>query len=194
MTRLFLLLTIALAPCVSMAFDLTPTPSEYLAGGVTIRQVRFTDRERTASIDLPAGWDYRLDGERLRFEVAAKKFATASLQAQSVDVNSSSESAITAIAQQAIAALPPGSQAAEIVSEAQHSVPLDGHPTIECVVAYKALGEAFRSTTIIADVPGIRLTFRLSARTEDFDDLQGKLRETVFSWQWHAPQPVMGSS
>lgn len=182
-----LLLIVAFAGPARAALDLTPTRTEYVSEGIIYQQLSFKDGERAVSMELPARWTARGGAARLQLIPPDAKFSEGSIEATPLDapLPAWDEEALKALRARALSAVPPGSQSVEIVGEQQNSIVLGGmHGGFEVVVAYKALGETFRRSTVFVNLPHAQLVIRFTAPDGDFPRLNGVFQRAVRSWEW----------
>ena len=164
--------------------DLTPTPGEYKAEGITYHQLIFKDDEQKISYDLPHGWSYRFDAGRILLSPADTPFAEASIEARALPKPQPfDQPTIDRLSQQVLTTLPPNSEAITITKSEQNPVLLNGNLSYEIVASYKTMGSVFQRTVLFINVPGTQLIFKLSARKSDFERLYGIFRASVLTWQ-----------
>ena len=191
--RLLLLVVIPIRPAI--ALDLTPAVSEYIAEGITFRQLTFQDGKRKAVYEPPRLWSYRGGGSRLQLMPPEVDRADAIIQVvESKMAPGFDEKAIATLKEQSLLSVPPGSQAAALVSEEQNPVNLDNSASYGVTISYKALGETFIRSIVFVNLAESQLTFRLTARQADFGQLQRVFRPTIFSWHWADPTPPKSAS
>jgi hypothetical protein len=167
------------------ALDLTPTVSEYVAEGITFRQLTFQDEKREAVYEPPRQWNCRGSGGSLQLTPPHADRADAVIQA--VEMNAPQkwdDKAIQALKEQFLQGLPPGSQAVSVVSEEQNAVSIENNPSYAVTVSYEALGETFIRSAVFVNLPQVQLTFRLTARKIEFGALQQQFRSSILSWHW----------
>src|SRR5690349_5525270 len=81
MSRLLpIIIIVAFAIPARGGIDLTPSPSEYTAEGITFRRLSFTDGKRHVVYELPSLWSYRGGGSSLQLLPAKSEGADASIQ------------------------------------------------------------------------------------------------------------------
>jgi hypothetical protein len=165
--------------------DLTPTPEEYKAQGLTYQQLIFKDDQQKVSYDLPHGWSYRFDSGRILLIPTDTAFAEASVEAAPLPKPQPFDRAtMERLSQQVLTTLPPSSDAITIIKSEQNPVLLNSNPSYEIVVSYKTMGSVFQRSVLFINVPGTQLIFKLSARKSDFDRLYSLFRASVLTWQW----------
>jgi len=165
--------------------DLTPSPGEYKAAGITYQQLVFKDGQQNVSYDLPHGWSYRFDGGRILLTPTDVAFAEASIEAVPLPKPQPFDRATTEkLSQQVLTTLPPNSEAITITKSEQNPVLLNSNLSYEISVSYKTMGSVFQRSVLFVNAPGTQLIFKLSARKSDFDRLYSVFRSSVLTWQW----------
>ncbi len=89
-----------------------------------------------------------------------------------------------ALVQQVLAAVPPASQAVELVRRTENPFLVRGNPTYEVVISCKALGETFVRSVIFGTTANTQLIVTFTARKDDFDALNDVFRRSIDS-SWH---------
>jgi hypothetical protein len=188
--KILLVLGLALlASTVNAGVDLAPTPAEYTAEGITIKQLMFRDDERRVSYELPHGWNYRSEGARLVLTPGAKfERAEAVIQASRLEVPQPlDDKAVAAFKQQFLASLPPSSQMIELSSEELNPVRLDGNLSYAITASFQTLGETFVRSTVVINLPDTQLRFQITGRKADFEALNRAFRGSLSTWRWTQP-------
>ena len=169
--------------------DLTPSPTEYVANGVTFHGVSFKDDKRRIDYEPPQGWTVDGSANQARLKPPKKNFAesiitsTPLTKPQALDENS-----IKTLEDQLIAALPVGSQFAKVEEELSNPVLLNGNASFEVTISYQLNGEKFLRSALFVNLPDAQLTFRLTARKDDFAALHREFKVSIFSWHWVEPE------
>jgi hypothetical protein len=186
MKRLFLIIMFALAFLVSAdALEFTATSQEYVAEGIKFRRLAFKDGDRKIVYEPPQQWTCNSTGNSLQLVPTNTARAEARIQAATLppDVKPGLDAAPDW--QQAfLQSLPAGSQGGTLVSDAMNPVAFQDGVSYEMTGSYTALGEKFIRSRIVAIVPGMQLTFTLTARKADFDKLHLAFRSSIMSWHW----------
>jgi hypothetical protein len=194
---LFLLALTAVLPTVATAaIDLTPTPAEYTAEGVTIQQLIFKDGKRRISYEPPRQWTYRGDASRLQFLPPEQNFAEGVIQlAPPLRTPGFDEATVKALEAQVINSLPAGSQGATVLSRQANPVVLNQNMSYEFVVSYQTLGQTFHRSVIFVNCPEMQLLFRFTGPKAVFENLNGAFRRSIYSWRATEPPaaPVTAS-
>ena len=178
------LFSLLLAAASNGGVDLTPTAGEYVANGMKFQQLTLKDEKRRIEYEPPRGWSFDGSANQLHLK-PQKNFAEASItaapltKAQPLD-----DTAATILGEQVMAALPVGSQFAKIEEGVTNPVLLGGNPSYEVTVSYQSVGEKFCRSVLFVNLPDTQLTFRLTARKEDFQALHREFKTSLFSWHW----------
>lgn len=172
-----------MAATAGAALDLTATLEEYVNGGIIYKRLVFKDDKRRVEMEFPPGWSVRASSARIELIPPGKGFAAAVIQTQQPAKPAVlDEAALEAFAQQALAALPPDSQAATIQ---QASSDPDGLGGSEVILSYKSLGYTFRRSVRLVNLPDCRLMTQISAPEAEFQALYTTFRRTVQSLSWN---------
>ena len=184
MQRLVLvaILHVAMIATVSATLDLTATPEEYVSSGIIYKRLVFKDGSRRVEMEFPQGWTFRvIDSGRLELSQPEKRFAAAVIQTKPKESSIADEAAVKALAQEALAGVPPGSQAATVE---QTRLEPDGTES-EVILSYKNLGYTFRRSIRLVDRPECRLLVQVSAQEAEFPALNANLRRVIQSLSWN---------
>jgi hypothetical protein len=185
MKRLLLVILVAFAVSARAGIDLTPTPSEYTAEGITFKQLSFKDGKWRVSYEPPRLWSYRGDGTSLQLSPPNSARADASIQvADLVKPQAFDEKLFSVLKEQSFRAVPPGAQNITLLNEELNPVRLERGDVYAVTISYQALGETFLRSAIYVNLPDTQLTFRLTARKADFEPLQRAFRSSILSWHW----------
>lgn len=189
-SRIIVRSTIALV-IVSAAFstkagiDLTPAVSEYVAEGAKFQQLTFVHGKQKIEYELPLGWSFESSSTQLRLKPPKKMFAEAVINAAPLSKPQPLDQiTVEALKQQFIAGLPPGSQFVKIESELQNVGALGYNNGVDVTVSYQVMGEKFLRSALFVNLPDTQLTFRFTARKDDFERLQRDFRMSIGSWHW----------
>jgi hypothetical protein len=190
MNRLLLIMIVAFAVSAHGGIDLTPSPSEYTAEGITFRQLSFTDGKRRVVYELPRQWTYRGGGSSLQLAPAKAEGADASIQVSEIATPQPfDEKLFAALKEQSLRTAPAGAQNATVISEEINPVRLERGEVYGVTISYQTLGETFHRCTLYVNLPDTRLTFRLTARKKEFESLNLLFRASVLSWHWTDQSP-----
>jgi len=174
------------------AIDLTPTPHETTCEGFTFKELLFKDGKRQILYQLPNKWTYRAGGDGVHLIPPQTGFAEALIQGASLaKPQPFDEKSIEIAKQQFLGSLPPGSHLVGPVKEEQNPVPLGGNPTYEFFVTYQLMGETFLRSTLFTNQADTQLTFRLTARKNEFEALHRTFRASMLTWQWTDQSPLV---
>ena len=163
--------------------DLTPSTEEYISEGMKYQRAIFrADKQRIEYVP-PARWTFTGNPASLRLTPPKKPFAEAFVEASQLSApRPLDDSAIEALKRRFIASVPSGSQFVTTIAEETNPLLLDGAPTFEVIVSYATMGQKFVRSALFANVGDTQLTFRLTARKDDFDALHRELRASLLSW------------
>jgi hypothetical protein len=186
--RILLLNSILAFVCqiASAALDLTPQAREYTSQGFSYVQLSFKDDDGGVCYNPPLNWTYRGSVPRLQLTPPNKSLAQATIEAGSAAQPLTPELQ-QKLVQEAVAGVPPGSQAVEVVKQEENTVLIDGRGSFEVTLSYKALGETFERSVVFVNVADLRLCFRLTARTADFVSVKAAFHASLGSWHRKSP-------
>ena len=174
--------------------DLTPSPSEYTAEGVTFRQLSFKDGKRRVVYELPRQWSYQGGGTILHLSPPNSTRADASIQVADVAKSQPfDENLFAALKEQSLRAAPPGAQNVTVVSEELNPIRLERGDVYAVTISYQALGETFLRSALYVNLPDAEITFRLTAPKADFERFERSFRSSILSWHWQEPASEPGS-
>ena len=185
MSRLLLIMLLTFAVSARGGIDLTPSPSEYTAEGITFKQLSFKDGKRRVVYELPRQWSYRADGTSLHLLPPNSTGADASIQVAGVPKPQPfDETLFASLREQSLRAAPSGAHNVTVLSEELNPVRLERGDVYAVTISYQALGETFVRSAFYVNLPDAQLTFRLTTRKTDFDSLQRAFRSSILSWHW----------
>ena len=178
-------LAVFLAVCFAAraGIDLTPSAEEYVSEGMKYQKAVFrADKQRIEYVP-PSRWSFTGGATGLRLTPPKKPFAEAFIEASQLSApRPLDDSAIELLKRQFVASLPAGSEFVTIFAEERNPLLLDGAPTFEVIVSYATMGQSFVRSALFANVGDTQLTFRLTARKDDFDALHRELKASMLSW------------
>jgi hypothetical protein len=190
MKRLLLLVLLTSSVCAKAGIDLTATPSEYVAEGLTFRQLSLKDGDRRIIFEPPPQWTFRGTSTTMQFTPPNTSRADAFIQvADAKAPERLDDNVISALREKFMATLPVGCQHAQIVNEEFNPVQFEGASSYAITGKYQAIGETFLRSTVFVNLPASQLTFRLTARQPDFEKLNKPFRGSILSWHWVGPSP-----
>jgi hypothetical protein len=176
--------------------DLTPTPTEYVAEGITFQRLIFKQTDKTSvSYEPPRGWTCRGGGDQLQLVPGEATRAQASIQAlplatpQGLD-----EKSEALLREQFLNSLPPGSQLIKLLKEERNPVVLDNKLSYAVAVSYQVIGETFVRSTLFINLTDTQLRFTINARQSDFEKLHQDFRRSIFSWHFIETSPPAARS
>lgn len=181
--RLVFLLCSLLTLSARAALDLSPSTHEYVAEGITFRQLSFNDGDRKVVYEPPVGWSFVRLGDQLRLTPAKLDGASAVIAATNlVTAEAKTDEGMRSTFR---ASLPPTAQDVEMLAEEVNPLVLDGGVnTYEITAAYQLAGERYVCGTVFANAAETQIMFRLSARKADFERLHAAFRSSLLSWHW----------
>jgi hypothetical protein len=163
--------------------DLTPAVSEYVAEGMKFQQLTFQYDKQRIEYELPHGWSFDGNSTALHLKPPRKNFAEAVVEAEPLSKPQPLDENVRKILEQRlIANLPAGSQLVKIEQEIESPLLLNGNRTFEVILSYQLMGEKFIRSALFANLADVQLTFRLTARKDDFDPLHQEFRASILSW------------
>lgn len=185
MNRLLLIMLAGFAISARGGIDLTPSVREYTAEGITFRQLVFKDGKRQVVYEVPREWSYRGNGTSLQLAPPNSVRADASIQvADMPKPQAFDEKLLAGLKEQSLRGVPPGVQTVTTLGEEVNPVRLEKGDSYAVTVSYQALGETFVRSTLYVNLSDALLTFRLTARKADFEQLQRAFRSSILSWHW----------
>ena len=108
------------------------------------------------------------------------------------------EEGIKALQQKALASVPPASEKVAVVSEEKSPIQVNGNATYAVTISYQAHGQEYLMSVLYLNLPDTQVSFRATARKQDFAKVHGTVRLSLLSWQWlkgpAAPQNPMTAS
>jgi hypothetical protein len=165
--------------------DLTPTPTEYVAEGITFRRLIFRQADNSSvRYEPPRGWTCRGGGDQLQLTPGDATRAQAAIQAVPLAAAQALDDKSTALLREEfLNNLPPGSQLIKLLKEEQNPVVLDNKLSYAVTASYQILGETFVRSTVFTNLGNTQLRFTINSRQSDFERLQQNFRRSIFSWQ-----------
>jgi len=176
---------IAIPPLTKSSIDFFPTTGERILEGIRFPELYFHENGRRISYEQPRGWTYTADKARIKFtppnvRQAYGEFSQAPLpRPQNFD-----EVTVKLLENAAVAALPPDSQEATVVSREKNPLMINQHETFEVIVAYQLYSERYHQSILFVNLSDTQLIFRLVAPKADFEKLHRAFRGSLCSLQW----------
>jgi hypothetical protein len=163
--------------------DLTPAVSEYLAQGAKFQLLTFQYNKQGIEYEPPRAWVFDGASTTLHLKPAQKNFAEGVIEAEPLSKPQIlNENVQKGLEQKLIANLPTGSQLVKIEQETECPLLLHGSRTFEVILSYQLMGEKFCRSALFANLPDVQLTFRFTARKDDFEMLHREFRASILSW------------
>jgi hypothetical protein len=167
------------------AIDFTPTTGERTLEGIVFKQLIFHEDGRPITYELPRGWTYSGDVNRIRFSAPGFPQAQAEIQqAAAPKEQNFDEPAAKALQEEVLASVPKGSQNVVMIGEEKSPIAINGRPTYGVTVAYNLFGQDFALSVLFANLPNTQLRFRVIARKQDFPKVHTLFRGSLVSLQW----------
>lgn len=165
--------------------NFTPTTREYVSEGITYREVNFQNDSRTVRLELPSGWSCRGTTDRLELFPTNASFVDGVVQA--IDLPSPQpidESAAAGFVQAAIDSAPPSSQNVAVVEQGRDAIIFNGAESFGVTISYQTLGQTFRRSNVVINLPERRLLLRFAAPEKQFDLLNRVFQGAIRSWDF----------
>jgi hypothetical protein len=178
----------AVAFAARAALDLTPEVSEYTAEGTKFQQLSFHEDKQRIEYEPPQGWSFDGGAAEIRLKPPKKNFAEATISTSSLNKPQPlDENVRAALKEKFLASVPAGSQFVKLEQEIESPIRLNDSPTLEIIVSYQLMGEKFFRSALFANVRDNQMTFRCSARKDDFERVHQEFRSSLLSWHWVEP-------
>jgi hypothetical protein len=163
--------------------DFTPAVSEYVAEGVKFQQLTFQYDKQRIEYEPPRAWIFDGGSTALHLKPPQKSYAEGVIEAEPLSKPQLlDENVQKSLEQKLIANLPSGSQLVKIEQEIESPLLLNGNRTFEVTLSYQLMGEKFCRSALFATLPDVQLTFRFTARRDDFEPLHREFRASILSW------------
>jgi len=173
----------------SAAIDLTPEVSDYTAEGLKFQQLTFGDNKKRIEYEPPHGWTFDGGSSELHLRPPKKNYAEAVIQTATLSKpHALDENVRNSLKERVLVSVPGGSQLVKLERETESPILLSGNPTFEIIVSYHLMGEKFFRSTLFSNVGDIQMTFRCSARKDDFERVYQEFRISLLSWHWIDPE------
>jgi hypothetical protein len=193
MKRLLLLAIAAFAISAKGALDLAPRPTEFEGEGIKYTRLSFKDDKQDVIYVPPQNWSYRGSSAQLRLS-PPPNFSQAEAVVEVVPLAAPqplNEKGIELVRLQFASTVPPGAQAAKMLSEEPSPVMINGNiASYEITGTCQIYGETFVRSVLFANLGETQLRFRLTALKKDFDALHRQFRASLVSWQWVEASPT----
>lgn len=190
------LLGLLLTPTSQAHLDLTPTPTEYVAEGITFQRLIFKQADNTSlSYQPPRGWICRGGGDRLQLIPSGVTRAEGLIQALPIPAAEAlDEKSEAFLREQFLKSVPPGSQLVKLLNEEQNPVVLDNNLSYAITASYQVIGETFVRSTLFINFADTQLRFTINARQGDFEKLNRAFRQSIYSWHVIEASPASARS
>src|SRR5256885_8504662 len=171
------------------AIDLTPEVSDYTAEGVKFQQLTFGDSKKRIEYEPPRGWTFDGGSRELRLLPPKKNYAEAVIQTATLSKPQAlDENVRNNLKERVLAGVPGGSQLVKAERETESPILLSGNPTFEIILSYHLMGEKFFRRALFSNIGDVQMTFRRSARKDDFERVYQEFRTSLLSWHWIEPE------
>jgi hypothetical protein len=168
------------------SIEFSDTTSERVLAGIRFTQLTFKENGRIITYEQPVGWNYFLDGSRIRFTPRNTGQASADIdQSRLSQPRTFDDETLKQLRAKTFTLLPSGSLKATIVAEAANPVLVNNLQTYEFIVSYEAFDQESMMSVIYLNLPDTEVRFRTIARKPDFEKIHTAFRGSIFSWQWH---------
>lgn len=163
--------------------DFSPAVTEYVAEGVKFQQLTFQYNKQRIEYEPPHAWIFDGGSTALHLKPPQKSFAEGLIEAEPLSKPQPlDENVRKSLEEKLVANLPSGSQLVKIEQEIESPLLLNGNRTFEVILSYQLMGEKFCRSALFAMLPDVQLTFRFTARKDDFEPLHREFRASILSW------------
>ena len=167
------------------SIEFSDTTSERVLAGIRFTQLSFKENGRTITYEQPVGWNYFLDGSRIKFTPRNIAQASADIdQSPLTQPQTFDDETLKQLRTKTLRLLPNDSLKSTIVSEEPNPVLVNNLQTYEFVVSYQAYEHEFMMSVIYLNLPDTEVRFRTIALKSDFGKVRTAFRGSIFSWQW----------
>lgn len=182
---LLLLLSSVSASSLHAGIDFTPGTSERTLAGIKFKQLNFHEKGRTITYEQPIGWTYSGGGSGIKFIPPNVPLAAGVIEQSALPAPQAFDGEYKKTLQQrTLAAVPPSSQNAALVSDESDPILVNNNSTYEVTVSYQAFGQEFMMSVLYLNLPDTQLRFRAVAPKADFEQVHNAFRSSLLSWQW----------
>ncbi len=182
--RLALLLVLLSSGAARAGIDLTPRPSVYLAEGVKMPNLSFTDGKNEIAYTPPPDWKCEGDSSRLLLLPRNRVQAEASIEKTPPPITAVfDEAGAKKLTDTVVASLPRGSRKVAVLSQEKNPLRINGKETYEVVVSSVFFGQAVTTSAVFCTRGKEQLVFRLFCHSADFPELARAFRRSLYSFQ-----------
>lgn len=180
----FVLIGFVFAVSTRADLNLSPKLAEFDGEGMTFQHLVFSDGTgKEITYRQPAGWRYAGSATKLTLHPPSKALAEGRISTVPLSQPQTfSGEAVKLLVQQALAAVPPGSTDAVIISQEKDAARIGGKETFLVVIAYRFYGEHLMSSLMFMNRGSEQIRFQLVSRAADFSDLQRAFLASQFTW------------
>jgi hypothetical protein len=181
--RLLLSLVVSTASA-SASIDFTPTTGERVLNGIKFPQLIFNQDGRKITYEQPRGWKYTAASAGIKFIPPGVADAQAEIEQSPLPKPQAfDEVTVNALQERVLRSIPPSSQKATLISSQKNPFMVNRHEVLAVIVSYELSGVEFMRSVVFVNLPDTELRFRLTARKQQFEQLNKQFRGSIFSWQ-----------
>lgn len=182
---LFTCLLAAVHLTASAALEFSTAEQERSLQGVKYKLLFFKDNGKTISYQPPRGWSVAGDGGVLKMTPPNLAQAKGEITQSPLPAPQPFDAEVMkALQQKALASVPPASEKVVVVSEEKSPIKVNGNETYAVTISYQAYGQEYLMSVLYLNLPDTQVSFRATARKQDFAKVHGTVRLSVLSWQW----------
>ncbi len=171
--------------CVAGPIDLTPVTGQRELEGIVFPQLLFHQDGHVISYEPPRGWTCTGGGPHLRLTPPKVFEAQASIEQAALPAPQTFDQAtIEQLQQIVLGSLPPNAQNARFAAAESNPIRINQQDSVVITVGYSYFGQEYQTSVIFANLGDVQLRFRISARKEDFEELQRAFRASLFTLHW----------
>jgi len=180
-----LLVVTLFVPFLHAELNLTPHREEVNQDGVKMWQLSFeTGTNRKAFYNPPTGWLYagRTNYLELRPDGKAQSRAIV-VQEMLKEPISFDNDGRKRLVEEALRALPQGSENARVVTEALSPLQISGKDTYLIELSYTYYGEKFSRYCLLLNLGEKRMRFEFTGREDEYKEFSLAFQKSLFSWR-----------
>ncbi len=179
-----LALALAAAAPVRADLDLTPRPTFYVAEGMKMPNLTFSDGKNEVAYTPPGDWKYEGDSSKLLLIPKNKVQAEASIEKAPPPVIAAfDDDGVKQLTKRVLAALPQGSQKVTILSQEKSPLKINGKDTFGVTVSAVFFGQSVTTSVIFCNRGKEQMEFRLFCHSTDFAELNRLFRASLYTLQ-----------
>jgi hypothetical protein len=172
-------------PALHAELNLTPQREEFSHDGVKMWQLRFeTGTNKKATYNPPPGWVYSGGSNHLDLRPEGKtQFRVIIAQEKPEELIPFDDEGRKALTEQALRALPQGSEQTRVETQALSPLQINGKETYLIELSYTYYGEKFARYCLLLNLKEKRLRFELTCRESDYKELSQAFQKSLYSWR-----------